>query len=71
MGKDEIGNYVISMTTMLPNPEINGVDMCQVICVDPKGWIPDKAKQIVAEKQAMNGFHMIEYLKYGTIPPQQ
>ena len=26
-GRDEIANHVISMTTMRPNPEINGVDM--------------------------------------------
>ena len=50
IGRDEIANHVISMTSMKPNPETNGVDMAQIIAVDPQGWIPDIAKEKVAKR---------------------
>ena len=70
IGKDEVCNYIISMTKMSPLEDGSGVDVGQIICVDPQGMIPDFVKAKVAKAQAMNAFHMIEYLKHGTIPPQ-
>ena len=69
LGKDVVANHVISMTKMRDN-EDGSADLAQVICVDPRGTIPDLAKKIVAKGQAMNAYHLIEYLKHGTIPPQ-
>ncbi len=62
---------MISMTKMIPLVDGVGVDMHQVLCVNPSGSIPDFVKKIVAKNQAMNGYNLIEYLLHGTIPPQQ
>ena len=70
IGKDEVANHVISMTKMSPNPEDGSALLSQVICVDPRGAIPDFVKKAVAKAQAMNAYNLIEYLKHGTIPPQ-
>ena len=44
---------------MTPMPDGKGVDVAQVINVDPAGSIPDIAKKITAKSQSMNLYHYV------------
>ena len=49
LGKDEVASHVISMTKMIPFADNSGVEMHQVICVNPNGMIPDFVLKKVAK----------------------
>mmetsp|Transcript_13213 Transcript_13213/g.16792 ORF Transcript_13213/g.16792 Transcript_13213/m.16792 type:complete len:217 (-) Transcript_13213:107-757(-) len=66
IGSDVIANNAITMTCYKPCE--GGMELKQLLCMDPAGMIPGFIKNAMASRMANGLMLMVDYLKDGTIP---